>query len=149
MQDDGLDYLAVDIVLHSHDPSQQFQASLLGMLKTEALCDLTFCVKASQSNGGGWARVKAHRVVMAAVSPVLRKLFTAEEFREGREKGEVHLEELDEEALSWIIQFVYSGSVKLDGPDSLLRLYQAADRLDIPTLREVCVPNVLVWNRFH
>jgi hypothetical protein len=130
------DPVALDIVISSDGKSEFFREGLVELYKTETLCDLTICVKAMQPNHG-WAKIKAHKVVMAAVSPVLRKMLTTKDFAESVDKDEVQFGDLDEETVMWIMEFVYRGSVRLEDGRSLLKIYQAADQLDIPSLREV------------
>jgi hypothetical protein len=128
------DLVVQDIVISCDGKFEFFREGLVELYRTETLCDLTLCVQAMQPNHG-WAKIKAHKVIMAAVSPVLRKMLTTKDFLESGE--EVQFGDLDEETVMWILDFVYNGSVRLEDGSSLLKLYQAADQLDIPSLREV------------
>jgi hypothetical protein len=94
----------------------------------------------------------AHRVVLAAQSPVLARLLTAELKQttlSSSTQAILRLERFQSLTVRRLLRFCYSGSVALD-PDSdswtaAVDLFQLACHVHVFTLAELCVPMV-GWN---
>jgi hypothetical protein len=93
-------------------------------------------------------RVKAHKVILAAASSFFYTMLTSQEFAEGKEERILILKELDNEVLEWVLRFIYTGTLCLKGAKQLLKLYQAADRLDISSLCHSCFMHAQYWLSF-
>ena len=78
---------------------------------------------------------KAHRLVLSEASPFFEKLLNSG-MRESSE-GVVRLEMLTELGLSEILEFIYTGSVRISAEDSAQELIELADYLFLPHLKTV------------
>ncbi len=92
--------------------------------------------------------MKAHKVVLAAASSFFRTMLTSQDFVEGKQESILILKEMEDEVLEWILRFIYTGSLCLTGAKQLLKLYQAADRLDINSLCHSCLMQAQHWLSF-
>ena len=117
------------------------------LLGDEVLTDVTVLVpkrvgygkdpgEGVKSSTQEWATIRAHRIILAASSPVLRTMLTSTEFADCG-KGELRLGDVDDEAMRWVIDFMYSGRVTVGGAAALLKLYKASDQLQVTPLMKV------------
>uniref|UniRef100_A0A7S0E0T4 BTB domain-containing protein n=1 Tax=Hanusia phi TaxID=3032 RepID=A0A7S0E0T4_9CRYP len=85
---------------------------------------------------------RAHSVIMALVSPVLRRMISWEQAR-CKANGRVialQLEEVDSNVLEAFVDFVYTGSARIrDDVEELVAIGRLADRLDVTSLRETVI----------
>jgi hypothetical protein len=111
------------------------------LLQQGLLTDVVVKVPHNLKGGasGGWDSIRAHRVILAAASPVLRTMITSSDFADCG-KGQLQLEDIDRATMELLIEFIYNGKVKVSSADSLLDVHRAADQLQISTLMKV-------WNR--
>lgn len=119
--------------------SQQRQSMLHTMnsfRKTQAFCDVVLLVEGR--------RLSAHKVVLAASSPVFKASFTTELTREkAGDELEVNLPEFDPESIEELLNFVYTGEVGITEHNAE-ELLVAADYYDIPSLKELCAEFLII-----
>ena len=77
-----------------------------------------------------------HRVVLATVSPVLRKMFSSG-MAESSSK-QVELQDVSELALPALVEFAYTGKLELKG-STVVAIIQAANRLQMEAVERVAV----------
>mmetsp|Transcript_33463 Transcript_33463/g.105419 ORF Transcript_33463/g.105419 Transcript_33463/m.105419 type:complete len:691 (-) Transcript_33463:7-2079(-) len=85
---------------------------------------------------------RAHSVIMALVSPVLRRMISWEQARckANRRVIELQLEEVDSNVLEAFVDFVYTGSARIHNDvEELVAIGRLADRLDVTSLRETVI----------
>ncbi|KAI1894071.1 hypothetical protein AGOR_G00130210 [Albula goreensis] len=97
------------------------------LLDAQLLCDVTLLVEGK--------KFMCHRVLLAAVSPYFRAMFTSP-LVESR-LTEIRLEEVTPSVMETVIQFVYTGEAGLS-LDTAEDLFVAANRLQVMPLQELC-----------
>lgn len=100
------------------------------LFEDPVLSDFKFVVKGRE--------FKVHRSVLAAASPMLRKMFTID-MAENKE-GESRVEHIEPEAFGDMLKFVYCGEMS-DKSDAR-ELYIAADYYQIEPLKKICEQEV-------
>ena len=101
------------------------------MLTNQTLTDVTLHVKDKE--------FKAHKVVLAAASPVFEAMF--KEGTKEHEDNYVNIEDIDSDVFDVFLRFIYSGQV--DHLDEMcLDLLVAADKYDVQPLKEICVQHM-------
>jgi hypothetical protein len=104
------------------------------LFEGEELFDVEiFCIDSALQDRMQSYPLKAHRVVLAAASPVLRRMLTGQFAEAG--KSQITLD-IDFWAMEKTLQFVYAGRTQVDTVEHLVKLGQVADHLDIENLRE-------------
>lgn len=106
--------------------SESFQV-MNQLRKDEQLCDITFKI--------GCETFRAHRVVVASVSPYLRAMFTCG-MKESTQ-DEIELRDIEPQAMSALINYAYTGEV-LVTVDNVQDLLPAAGILQLKELKEAC-----------
>lgn len=79
---------------------------------------------------------KAHKNVLAAQSPVFCAMF--ENNMAEKDSGIVEITDLDPETVSSMLDFMYIGTVGDLSPDNGMKLYSAADKYEIVSLKQKC-----------
>ncbi|XP_033833566.1 kelch-like protein 20 [Periophthalmus magnuspinnatus] len=97
------------------------------LLDAQQLCDVTLLVEGKKFN--------CHRVLLAAVSPYFRAMFTSP-LVESR-LTEIRLEDVTPAVMDTVIRFVYSGEAGLS-LDTAEDLFVAANRLQVMPLQDLC-----------
>ncbi|XP_060929716.1 kelch-like protein 17 [Limanda limanda] len=97
------------------------------LLDAQQLCDVTLLVEGK--------KFMCHRVLLAAVSPYFRAMFTSP-LVESR-LTEIRLEEVTPSVMETVIQFVYTGEAGLS-LDTAEDLFVAANRLQVMPLQDLC-----------
>lgn len=97
------------------------------LLEAQQLCDVTLLVEGK--------KFMCHRVLLAAVSPYFRAMFTSP-LVESR-LTEIRLEDVAPTVMDTVIRFVYSGEAGLS-LDTAEDLFTAANRLQVMPLQELC-----------
>ncbi|XP_048837002.1 kelch-like protein diablo [Brienomyrus brachyistius] len=97
------------------------------LLDAQQLCDVTLLVEGQ--------RFMCHRVLLAAVSPYFRAMFTSP-LVESR-LAEIRLEEVTPSIMETVIQFIYTGKAGLS-LETAEDLFVAANRLQVMPLQELC-----------
>ena len=109
-------------------PLQNPNIQMAKMLTNQILTDVILNVKDKE--------FKAHKVVLAAASPVFEAMFK-EGTKEHRDNY-VNIEDIDGDVFDVFIRFIYSGQV--DHLDEMISdLLAAADKYDVQPLREICM----------
>ena len=80
--------------------------------------------------------LSAHRIVLAAVSPVLRRMLTGDFIESGQNSVNI---DIDLWAMEKTLQFIYYGTTQVETVEQLVKLGQVADHLDIEKLRECAI----------
>ncbi|TRY89410.1 hypothetical protein DNTS_010813 [Danionella cerebrum] len=97
------------------------------LLDAQQLCDVTLLVEGK--------KFMCHRVLLAAVSPYFRAMFTSP-LVESRQT-EIRLEEVTPSVMETVIHFVYTGEAGLC-LDTAEDLFVAAHRLQVMPLQDLC-----------
>lgn len=85
--------------------------------------------------------MRVHKNLLCARSPVFAKMF--ETPMNESEKNSVDIPDLQLPVLKDLVAFLYSGTLSSDDFESVYALYYAADKYDVPTLRNSCVDVLL------
>jgi len=97
------------------------------MLTNQVLTDVTLKVKDKE--------FKAHKVVLAAASPVFEAMF--KEVTNEHQDNFVNIQDIDSDIFEVFLRFLYSGQVdQLD--EMCLDLLVTADKYDVQPLKELC-----------
>eukprot|EP00794_Sanderia_malayensis_P015965 gene15965-17571_t len=114
-----------------HHKSERHPKNLLrtldGLRQTGDLCDVILVV--------GTKKLNAHKVVLSACSPYFRAMFT-NEMTESRDK-EVTMKDVDEKATEELIDFAYTGSIKIDEAN-VQTVLPAACLMQLTEIQEAC-----------
>ena len=114
-----------------HHMSERHPFSLLETLdslrQTGELCDVVIKV--------GSKRLNAHKVVLSACSHYFRAMFTGE-MTESRE-AEVAIKDVDEKATEQLIDFAYTGSIRID-ETNVQTVLPAACLMQLTEIQEAC-----------
>ena len=101
------------------------------MLTNQTLTDVTLQVEGKE--------FKAHKVVLAASSPVFAAMF--KEGTKEHQDNYVNIEDIDSDVFDVFLRFLYSGQVEnLD--EMYFDLLAAADKYDVQPLREICIQHM-------
>jgi hypothetical protein len=107
------------------------------MYANQELFDLNiFCNDSAVEKISDSRSLGAHRIILAAVSPVLRRMFTGEFIESGQ--SSINLD-IDLWAMKKTLQFVYCGTTQVETVEQLVKIGQVADKLDIEKLRECAI----------
>lgn len=101
--------------------------SLDGLRHTSDLCDVTITV--------GSRKINAHKVILSACSPYFKAMFTGE-MAESRQQ-EVHIKDVDEKATTQLIDFAYTGSIRID-ETNVQTVLPAACLIQLSEIQEAC-----------
>ena len=113
-----------------HQQRQDMLNAMNSFRKLQTFCDVVLVVKDR--------RFSAHKVVLAASSPVFKALFTSELTREkANEDFEVNVPDFDPNTVEELLNFVYTGEVGITEKNAE-ELLKVADYYDISNLKELC-----------
>lgn len=122
----------------SLDPGRRQRLQMLhainSLRKSQTFCDVFLMV--------GDRRIPAHRIVLAASSPVFKASLTSELKRqkEGEVFDEVQVSDFDPDTIEEMLNFIYTGEVGITLTyKKALELILAADYYDLENLKEFCV----------
>ncbi|CAG0916033.1 unnamed protein product [Notodromas monacha] len=104
-------------------------------LKSQQLSDVTFLIRDEESRKKVEHKIPAHKILLASESPVFEAMFR-HPFKE-KKSNTVRYCELDLKTFEQLLNYVYKKTIE-DSPDSLTRLLEVADRLQIPKLKWDC-----------
>ena len=107
--------------------AQSLLAALERLRTREELCDVTLKIAETE--------IKAHRVVLAAVSPYFNAMFTGDH-KESRQNV-IQLNGLDPSAVCSFVEFAYVAKVKIT-VDNVQSLLTVASLLQVESLAEKC-----------
>ena len=112
-------------------PQPTLNSSVTKLLTNNSLTDVTLKVKEKE--------FKAHKVVLAAMSPVFEAMFQ-EGYKE-HEDNYVNIEDMDSDVFEVFLRYLYSGQVdKLE--EMFTVLLAAADKYDVQPLRDICIQHM-------
>lgn len=115
-------------VLHAKDSTHSLLKGLLATYKSGKYCDVTLKIGETQ-------KLRAHRVILASFSPYFEALL-GDNWEEGK-KDEIEVLGLDEDAVSVLIEFAYSGHVDIS-KDNVQTLLEAANYLGVEFVKKSC-----------
>ena len=118
------------------DPTARAAASLPSDLRALLSSCWQGDVTLRAADGG---ELVAHRLVLAARSPILKELLTTGDA--GNAKGHIDMPELDSDTLGRLCQYLYSGTVEYDvwcDDNAARTLLKAAARYGLVDLKELC-----------
>ncbi|XP_057339877.1 speckle-type POZ protein-like [Microplitis mediator] len=84
-------------------------------------------------------KFQAHKLVLMVRSPVFRAMLTTD-MKENREKT-VTIKDMNSEVFKSMLEFIYTDEVS-DLDDVAEQLLEAADKYQIPTLKEICAESL-------
>jgi len=113
-------------------PHYNLNIRMAKMLANQTLTDVTLKVKDKE--------FKAHKVVLAAASPVFEAMF--KEGTKEHQDNYVNIEDIESDIFEVFLRYLYSGEVELTGNDMVYNLSAVADKYDVEPLREVCVQHM-------
>lgn len=109
--------------------SKQLLDSISGMNEQDPFTDFTFVVKGKD--------IQVHRSILAAFSPVMRKLFTAQ-YKE-KETSTCIVDNIKPNVFEALIRFMYTCTVPENLGDLVYELYAAAHYYDVQTMKDICL----------
>lgn len=98
----------------------------IGRSSFEDLMDVTFTFEDSE----GTQRIRAHKLILAACSPVFRMMF----FGGFKEEAVIKIVDIQEAVFQKLIDFVYSKPLELKSIDEAIKVFTAGDKYDISTV---------------
>ncbi|XP_068704987.1 kelch-like protein diablo [Montipora foliosa] len=121
-----------------HQQCLQVLRTLNSLRKSQTFCDVVLVVEDR--------RFSAHKVVLAASSPVFKASFTSELTQEKAVDGfeEVPVPDFDPCTVEELLNFVYTGEAGLTEQNAL-ELLVAADYYDISNLKELCAEFLSIY----
>nr|XP_042907720.1 BTB and MATH domain-containing protein 42 [Parasteatoda tepidariorum] len=78
-------------------------------------------------------KIKAHKLILQARSPVFHKMFTHE-----AAKNPIAISDIGSETMKRLLNFIYTGATDEYGFGELTELYYAADKYEVISLRDSC-----------
>ncbi|GFS75541.1 TD and POZ domain-containing protein 3 [Nephila pilipes] len=142
----GSDYQRIERINSGIEASHQFQnvhgmdsektpsssvdlkKSLASLYKDGILCDTNLCTSTET--------FPAHIVVLSAVSPVFKAIFTND--MKEKSTGCVEISDLDADTVRLMLQYMYTDTMEDLRWENVLKLYRAADKYDITVLKNKC-----------
>ncbi|PRD34438.1 UNVERIFIED_CONTAM: spop [Trichonephila clavipes] len=110
------------------DTSGVLSEDLISMYNNNILCDTELKTKMKTFH--------VHRFVLCARSPVFRSMLTID-MKESKEKC-IEIYDLDTESVEALLYFLYTGHIQNIEWETATKLYYAADKYDIPSLKIIC-----------
>lgn len=118
-------------------PPRALGSNLLAMYRSGALVDVTLKpAPGPRATRSADAEVRAHKVVLAAGSPVFAAMFTQGMAEAGSD--EVTLDGITSEQLQQLVHFLYTEEPHPDAFDDPEGLLEVADQYQVPRLVAVC-----------
>ncbi|GIY10314.1 BTB and MATH domain-containing protein 42 [Caerostris extrusa] len=84
----------------------------------------------------GDVRFPAHKVILAARSPVFARMFTNDMLE--KQNGIVHIKDVDVASLNMMLVYMYSAKITILNYDCAVKLYSVADKYEVISLKEQC-----------
>jgi BTB/POZ domain len=105
--------------------------TIINFLTNQNLTDVTFECQGK--------KLKAHKLILAAASPVFEAMF--KEGTKEHHDNYVNIEDIDSDVFEVFLRFLYSGQVdQLD--EMCFDLFTAADKYDVQPLRNICIQHM-------
>ncbi|CAH8363750.1 unnamed protein product [Eruca vesicaria subsp. sativa] len=122
---------------------QKFSGGLAMVLEEQWQVDIR--IKAGLDNDDDSA-ISAHKLILASRSEVFKKILESDEVKTSAEQVDtVTLSEMKSEELEALVEFMYSDGTLLSpkAERHVRSLYLAADKYEIPHLRDLCRKKVI------
>ncbi|KAF2614544.1 hypothetical protein F2Q70_00008680 [Brassica cretica] len=132
-----LDFQVLVFAMATQNNKEIFLSGLKKLFKEQWQPDVL--LKAGNSDKG--ATISAHKLVLASRSVVLKKIMESDEFKASSKLETVTFSEMKHEELEALVEFMYcvDGCICLESLKKHVgSLYLAADKYDIPHLRDLC-----------
>ncbi|KAF8786932.1 speckle-type POZ protein-like [Argiope bruennichi] len=116
---------------HCYKPFSTMKNDFKLLFQEQKLCDIT--LKTASKT------FKAHKAVLSCRSPVFKAMFECDIVENS--SGIVNISDIDSKILEQMLFFMYADQIEdtMD-PRSVMKLYCAADKYQIHTLKECCYP---------
>ncbi|XP_049843148.1 uncharacterized protein LOC126294963 isoform X3 [Schistocerca gregaria] len=95
--------------------------------------DVTLCVRGGE--------IKAHRLILSARSPVFAAMLLRHDTEEAA-SGRVQIPDVEAATMQQLVRYMYTDEVP-EGKESAAELLAAADKYDLPLLKEACEDRLL------
>ena len=115
-------------ILHAKDSKHSLLQGLYRTYKSGKYCDVTLKI-------GEELKLGAHRVILASFSPYFEALL-GDNWEESK-KAEIEILGFDEDAVSDLIEFAYSGHIKIS-KDNVQTLLEASNYLGVEFVKKSC-----------
>lgn len=113
-----------------------------GVTKAECECGSCAGGSSSASSRSSECGIRAHKIILAARSPVLERMLFSSGMRETQQQGfELRLEGADARIAGWFVRFLYSDEVAIEAwedQEALCYLLTVAHRYQVQSLIEKC-----------
>lgn len=112
------------------------------------LCEGTatdVALEVSSASDGDQQTLRAHRLMLAARSPVFKQMFYASCMAESSETAVVKIDALEPKAVRWFLHFLYTDKIPeevSEDDEALCHLLQIADKYQVQPLLEHCVAGI-------
>ena len=113
----------------------QLTAGFADLLTSKMNADVVF--KVQNTN------IAAHKLILTARSPVFAAMF--QHRMKEKESGEVDIADVTPAVFNKLLQFIYTADCPLEDSEEILELLMAADKYDIPDLKERCEIELRTW----
>lgn len=102
--------------------------TLKSLLSDASMCDFKFIV--------GKKEFQVHRAILAASSPMMKKMFTVDMAESN--KGMCEVSEIESDTFAALLAFVYCGDLPENFSEMAVKLYEAARYYQIDRLEKAC-----------
>lgn len=120
--------LLKNVAYNRIDTLGKLSDDLKAALVSDELKDVKFLI--------GDQEIKAHKVVLAARSPVFRKMF-ATKMKESN-SNEVVISDISYDTFEEMLFFIYSGNITSDFPTLVMDLFAASHKYQLEDLKKLC-----------
>nr|XP_015916797.2 speckle-type POZ protein [Parasteatoda tepidariorum] len=123
-------FIAVDKCKHSENLSHLNNLRELSLHFKKVLDEAIYSDIVLDVDGD---KIKAHKLILQARSPVFHKMFTHE-----AAENPIAISDIGFDTMKRLLNFVYTGTTDEYGFEELLELYYAADKYEVISLRDSC-----------
>lgn len=116
-------------IFRNFESRNQLLGGISRMCDDEKFSDFTFVVKDK--------KFKLHKLVLAASSPVMERLFAAD--YEEKKTGQCQIDDIEPNIFNAMSRFMYTCTVPEKLCDIVCYLYAAAHYYEIQTLKDICL----------
>nr|XP_015917059.2 speckle-type POZ protein-like [Parasteatoda tepidariorum] len=131
----SVDWNAVDECKHSENLSLTNNLRELSLHFKKVLDETIYSDIVLNVDGD---KIKAHKLILQARSPVFQKMFTHE-----AAENPIAISDIGSETMKRLLNFIYTGTTDEYGFEELLELYYAADKYEVISLRDSCKTKLL------
>lgn len=132
----GYIFAMINIQFHTFSEISDLLVQLTEIYLNQSNCNVQFCFKDDQKIGG-------HISILAARSPVFAAMFNHD--MQEKKTREVFIEDIQLDIFKELLHYIYSGRTETIMTGDIARLLlEAADKYDIPGLKEECIRILLI-----